>query len=180
MDIDPMAKDAGVFRACWANTGRMSHGGGSLVENAAVMSEIMCLTEEPPSVAVPAPLTGTIPVVERFVAGDRQFNHFDNVAFQPFTGNLVVLEDGAVNVVTPSGIEQHGNDMFVCLPDGADRDLQSDGCVRFASLRDTTSEPSGFIFLASGEEAFVSLQHRSVDESHGRGSLLRISGFRVK
>jgi len=181
MDIDPIAKEAGVFRACWANTGRMSHGGGSLVENSAVMSEIMCLVEEPPSAAVPAPATGTIPVVERFIPGDRQFNHFDNVAFQPFTGNLVVLEDSAsLDVVTPSGIEKRGDDMIICLPDGADHDLQSDGCVRFASLRDTTSEPTGFIFLASGEEAFVSLQHRSVDENHGRGSLLRISGFRIK
>jgi hypothetical protein len=52
MDIDPIALADGVFRACWANTGRMSHAGGSAVENSAVNSEIMCLTEEPPSAAV--------------------------------------------------------------------------------------------------------------------------------
>jgi secreted PhoX family phosphatase len=182
MDIDPIALAEGVFRACWANTGRMSHGGGSLVENGAVYSEVMCLVEEPPSAAVPAPPTGTIPRVERFIAGNRQANMFDNVAFQPRTGNLVVLEDGAVNVVTslqPPQSEVRGNDLWICLPDGADDDTQSDGCVRFASLRDTSSEPTGFIFLGSGEEAFVSLQHRSVDEANGRGSLLKISGFKI-
>jgi secreted PhoX family phosphatase len=182
MDIDPIALAAGVFRACWAHTGRMSHGGGSLVENGAVYSEVMCLVEEPPSAAVPAPPTGTIPRVERFIAGNPQANVFDNVAFQPGTGNLVVLEDGAVNAVTslqPPQSELRGNDLWICLPDGADDDTQSDGCVRFASLRDTSSEPTGFIFLGSGEEAFVSLQHRSVDEANGRGSLLKISGFKI-
>jgi secreted PhoX family phosphatase len=179
MDIDPIAAEDGVFRACWANTGRMSHGGGSLVENSAVYSEIMCLVEEPPSTAVPAPPTGTIPTVERFIAGDRQANMYDNVAFQPHTGNLVVLEDGAVNVVTSTGTELRGNDLWMCLPDGDDKDTQSDGCVRFASVRDTTAEPTGFIFLGSGEEAFVNIQHRGVDEANSRGTLLRISGFKV-
>jgi secreted PhoX family phosphatase len=183
MDIDPIAAEEGVFRACWANTGRMSHGGGSLVENSGVNSEIMCLVEEPPSSAVPAPPTGTIPSVQRFIPGTPQGQMYDNVAFQPHTGNLVVLEDGPVNVVTstqPTVSELRGNDLWVCLPDGADNDAQSDGCVRFASLRDTSSEPTGFIFLGSGEEAFVSLQHRSVDEDNNRGSLVKISGFKLR
>jgi hypothetical protein len=181
MDIDPIAADDGVFRACWANTGRQSHAGGSTVENSAVASEIMCLTEEPPSAAVPAPATGTIPTVERFVPGSRQANMFDNVAFQPHTGNLVILEDGATSIVKPGGTsEPRGNDMWICLPDGTDEDIQTDGCVRFASLRDTSSEPTGFIFLGSGEEAFVSLQHRATDVANNRGTLLKISGFKVK
>jgi secreted PhoX family phosphatase len=183
MDIDPIAAEQGVFRACWANTGRMSHGGGSLVENGGVNSEIMCLVEEPPSTAVPSPTTGTIPSVQRFIPGTPQGQMYDNVAFQPHTGNLVVLEDGSVNVVAglqPSVTELRGNDLWICLPDGDDNDAQTDGCVRFASLRDTSSEPTGFIFLGSGEEAFVSLQHRSVDEASNRGSLLKISGFKVK
>jgi hypothetical protein len=181
MDIDPIALAKGVFRACWANTGRMTNGGGSLVENAGVYSEIVCLVEEPPSAAVPNPPTGTIPTVTRFIPGDGQANMYDNVAFQPHTGNLVVLEDGAVNVVTRQGAtELRGNDLWICLPDGADKDVQSDGCVRFASLRDTSSEPTGFIFLGSGEEAFVNLQHRDIDNANGRGSLIKISGFKVK
>jgi len=181
MDIDPIAAEHGVFRACWANTGRASHAGGSAVEHSAVNAEILCLTEEPPSAAVPAPPTGTIPRVERFIVGSPQANMFDNVAFQPHTGNLVVLEDGPTSIVLPDGSTQpRGNDLWMCLPDGDDDDTLSDGCVRFASLRDTTSEPTGFIFLASGEAAFVNLQHRDVDAANHRGSLLLISGFKVK
>jgi secreted PhoX family phosphatase len=181
MDIDPLALTEGRMRACWANTGRLSHASGSIVENGAVYGEVMCLTELPPSTAVPSPVTGTIPFVERFIAGGPQAGMFDNVAFQPLTGNLVVLEDGPTSIVKSPGVsEPRGNDLWICLPDGADDDNQSDGCVRFASLRDTSSEPTGFIFLASGEEAFVSLQHRDSDDTAGRGSLVRISGFKVR
>lgn len=179
MDIDPIARENGLFRACWANTGRWSNGFGSLVETGSVHSEVMCLVEEP-SASAP---TGTTPVVSRFVPGSPTRQMYDNVAFQPHTGNLVILEDGPVDVVTglnPTATETRGNDIWICLPDGADDDTQTDGCVRMASLRDTSSEPSGFIFLGSGEEAFVSLQHRSVDEANGRGSLMKISGFKVK
>jgi secreted PhoX family phosphatase len=181
MDIDPIAAEEGVFRACWANTGRMSHSGQSTVENSGVHSEIMCLVEQPPSTFLPAPATGTIPKVDRFVPGSHEAAMYDNVAFQPHTGNLVILEDGPTSIVLPSGTSQpRGNDMWICLPDGDDADVQTDGCVRFASLRDTSSEPTGFIFLASGEAGFVSLQHRAVDEAAGRGSLLLISGFKVR
>src|SRR5262249_43626691 len=135
MDLDPVAAAKGVFRACWANTGRMSHAGGTTVENSAVYGEIMCLTEEPPSAAVPAPPTGTIPKVDPFIAGSQQAGMFDNVAFQPHTGNLVVLEDGPTSIVRPDGSTQfRGNDLWMCLPDGSDDDVMSDGCVRFASL----------------------------------------------
>jgi len=181
MDIDPIAEANGVFRACWANTGRTNFAGGSAVENSAVNGEVMCLTEEPPSAAVPAPPTGTIPRVERFIVGSPQAAMFDNVAFQPHTGNLVVLEDGPTSIVLPDGtVQPRGNDLWMCLPDGADDDTLSDGCVRFASLRDTSSEPTGFIFLGSGEAAFVHLQHRDVDAANHRGSLMMISGFKVR
>jgi len=175
MDIDPIAAENGVFRACWANTGRMSHGFGSLTETGAVNAEIMCLIED---VSAAAP-TGTTPVVSRFVPGAPGRQMYDNVAFQPHTGNLVILEDGPVNVVTPTGTETRGNDLWICLPDGADDDTQTDGCVRFGNVRDTTAEPTGFIFLGSGEEAFVSIQHRGVDEAAGTGSLMKISGFKI-
>jgi secreted PhoX family phosphatase len=181
MDIDPIARANGVFRACWANTGRLSHAGGSTVENAAVYGEVMCLTEEPPSAAVPTPPTGTIPKVDRFIAGGHQIGMPDNVAFQPHTGNLVVLEDGPTSIVRADGTSQpRGNDLWICLPDGRDADVLSDGCVRFASLRDTSAEPTGLIFLGSGEAAFVHLQHRNVDAANHRGSLMMISGFKVR
>jgi hypothetical protein len=186
MDIDPIALENGSFRACWANTGRMSHTDSSVVENSGVKTEIMCLTEEPPSASQPNPPTGTIPSVDRFITGSEERGMFDNVAFQPHTGNLVVLEDNSVTSVkslNPTVTELRGNDLWICLPDGADDDILSDGCVRFASVVDTTAEPTGFIFLGSGEEAFVSVQHRAVNDALGagnHGALLKISGFKVK
>jgi len=179
MDVDPIAASNGVFRACWANTGRLNFGGGSLVENSAVHGEVLCIVEEP-NASVP---TGSLPVVTRFVIGSQQAGMFDNVAFQPHTGNLVVLEDGPTSIVTASGTEPRGNDLWICLPDGDDDDTLSDGCVRFASVRDTSAEPTGFIFLGSGESAFVSIQHRAVNDAAGagnHGALLKISGFKVK
>jgi secreted PhoX family phosphatase len=186
MDIDPIAAAKGQFRACWANTGRMSHTDSSLVENSGVKAEIMCLVENPPSTFAPNPVTGTIPTVDRFLTGSEERGMFDNVAFQPHTGNLVVLEDNSVTSVknlNPLVTELRGNDLWMCLPDGDDDDVLSDGCVRFASIRDTSAEPSGFIFLGSGEEAFVNIQHRAVNDALGNtnhGALIKISGFKVK
>jgi hypothetical protein len=79
-----------------------------------------------------------------------------------------------------SQLEEAASNAFWCLPDGEDDDGQTDGCVRFGSVRDTSAEPSGFIFLASGEEASVSIQHRKFNDDHGRGAPLRISGFKVR
>jgi secreted PhoX family phosphatase len=186
MDVDPIAAANGVTRACWANTGRKSHTADSVVENSAVQSEVMCLTENPPSTNDPTPNTGTIPTVDRFLTGSAERAMYDNVAFQPHTGNLVVLEDGSTDVVKstqPLVTELRGNDLWMCLPDGADDDGLSDGCVRFASIRDTSAEPSGFIFFGSGEEALVSIQHRSANDALGagnHGALVKISGFKVR
>ena len=150
MDIDPIALSNGEVRVCWANTGRMSNGGGSVEKPASIYGEVMCLTEEPP----------TRPRAERRDSdassasspATRSSTIFDNVAFQPHTGNLAVTEDGEVEVVKEDGTtEPRGNDILLCLPDGDDDDVQSDGCVRFASLRDTASEPTGIIFTGSGE-----------------------------
>jgi len=179
MDIDPVAKADGVFRACWANTGRLNFGGDTVVENSAVHGEVLCLVEEPNTTAS----TGTVPVVSRFVIGSQQAGMFDNVAFQPHTGNLVVLEDGPTTIKTDSGAEEpRGNDLWICLPDGNDDDTLTDGCVRFASIKDTSAEPTGFIFAGSGEYAFVNIQHRAVNDAAGNtnhGALVKISGFRV-
>jgi hypothetical protein len=186
MDVDPIAAEDDIFRACWANTGRKSHNDSSIVENGGVESEIMCLVEAPPSVNDPTPLTGTIPTVERFITGSEERAMYDNVAFQPHTGNLVVLEDGPVNSVksiNPPVSELRGNDLWICLPDGKDDDALTDGCVRFASVRDTSAEPTGFIFYGSGESALVSIQHRAVNDAAGagnHGALIKISGFKVR
>ena len=122
-------------------------------------------------------------MVSKFVGGSQELGMPDNVAFQPLTGNLFVLEDGPTSIQTPNGVQARGNDIWACLPDGDDDDTLSDGCVRMASLRDTSAEPSGLIFLGSGEAAFVSIQHRKVNDDAGlgnHGALIKISGFKVK
>jgi hypothetical protein len=174
MDLDPLAAEQGVKRVCWTNTGNMTNGPGSAVEGAANYGELLCLEDERDDSAT----TGAVPFVTRFVNGNPQLAMPDNVAFQPHTGRLVVLEDGPVEVLYADGSlrELRGNDIWMCLPDGDDTDVLSDGCIRIASLRDTDSEPTGFIFDAGGERAFVNLQHRAT----GKGALLMISGFKAK
>jgi Bacterial protein of unknown function (DUF839) len=173
MEQDPIAKAEGVTRLCWTNTGRMSNGGNSVVEAAANYGEVLCLVDAPSASAE----SGAVPQVTRFFGGDPDANHFDNIAFQPSTGRLVVLEDGGVEVVKANGqTELRGNDVWMLLPDGADRDVQSDGVIRILSVRDTSAEPTGIVFDASGENAYLHIQHRSI----GFGALLKISGFKVK
>jgi hypothetical protein len=87
----------------------------------------------------------------------------------------VLLEDGEVEVVTGHGTETRGNDVWMLLPDGADRDVQSEGAIRILSLTDTDSEPTGWEFDASGENAYVNIQHRNT----GAGAVLKISGFKT-
>lgn len=171
-DLDPVAFAKDEIRFCGANTGRVSNGGGSVVETAATYGEVVCVTDDADAEAT----GGAIPTVTRFVAGNPQAEMFDNVDFQPRTGNLVILEDGEVEVVTKKGTtELRGNDVWMCLPDGRDDDVQTDGCIRIVSLKDTSSEPTGWIFTASGRAAYVNLQHRSV----GTGALLKITGFQT-
>jgi len=111
-------------------------------------------------------------VINRFIEGDEDFNSIDNVAFQPRTGNLYVIED-------------HKNgDVFACLPDGADRDIKSDGCIKMLSVRDQSAEPTGFIFSGDGRTAYVSIQH-SGDAAmpklndYETDDVIRITGFKL-
>jgi len=174
MDRDPIAAAEGKVRVCWTNTGRMSNGYLSAIEDGHNYGEVMCLVDEPASTATSA----FSPVVSRFINGDRDMNHFDNMAFQPHTGNMVLLEDGEVEVRDAFGnlVALRGNDMWMCLPDGSDRDVMSDGCVRILSLTDTDAEPTGFIFDASGRAAYVNIQHRAT----GKGALMKVYGFKLR
>ena len=111
--------------------------------------------------------------VNRFIEGDTDFNSFDNLAFQPGTGNLYVIEDH------PNG------DIFACLQDGGDRDIKSDGCVKILSVKDSSAEPTGFIFSPDGRSAFVSVQHSNdvnmakVDD-YGTDDLIVVTGFKTR
>jgi hypothetical protein len=172
MDVDEAALAQGIRRMCWTNTGRMSNGGNSLIEEAATYGEVVCMVDEPKTGVV----TNSRPFVTRFFAGGPDANFFDNIDFQPGTGRMVVLEDGEVEVATNHGTELRGNDVWMLLPDGADRDVQSDGAIRILSLTDTDAEPTGWIFDASGENAYLNIQHRAPNI----GAVLKITGFKVK
>jgi len=151
---DPQYTGVGI-RFCWTNTGR---------EKASHFAEVMCAIDA-------APLDAQSQVIaNRFIEGDSDFNSFDNLAFQPASGNLYVIED-------------HINgDIFSCLPDGADRDIKSDGCIKVLSVIDSSAEPSGFIFSADGKTAYLSIQH-SYDslmpdvDNYRTDDILKITGF---
>ena len=185
MDIDPIAAENGVFRACWANTGRMSHTDSSVVENSGVKAEIMCLDRRTRRARrCRAPPTGTIPTVDRFITGSEERGMFDNVAFQPHTGNLVVLEDGPVTScksLNPHVTELRGNDLWICLPDGDDDDV-ADGRLRPLRVDPRHERRADRIHLprVGRSRPSCNIQHRDVDAADHRGSLMMISGFKVK
>ena len=115
------------------------------------------------------------PEIQTFVEGDGRFNSFDNLDIQPRTGRVYVIEDDSFGEV------------WACLPDGDDRNLQADGCVSILSVVDPAAEPTGFIFDASGTRAFLVVQHGQQVESlrdfasnpvdGGTDDLLMITGF---
>jgi hypothetical protein len=159
---DPLFTDNGnpdAFRFCWTSTGR---------KEASNFAEVMCAVDSSPLMADPESITV---VVNRFIEGDPDFNSFDNLAFQPGTGNLFVIED-----------DDNGS-VFACLPDGADRDIESDGCVMVLSVRDSSAEPTGFIFSNEGRTAYLSIQHSNDDlmplvDDFPTDDVLIITGFR--
>ena len=161
---DPMYRDAAnpeAVRFCWTNTGN---------EDAKNYAEVVCGVDRAPLTA-----SNTLRSVElnRFVEGDPDFNSFDNLEFQPRTGNLYVIEDH------PNG------DIFACLPDGMDRDIKTDGCVKMLSVKDSSAEPTGFLFSADGTTAFLSIQHSNdtnmpLVDGYPTDDVLKITGFQVK
>lgn len=86
-------------------------------------------------------------VANRFIDGDSRFNSLDNLAFNPISGHLYVIEDHSFGEV------------FACLPDGKDRDIKSDGCISILSVIDPDAEPTGFVFDGTGKVAFMIVQH---------------------
>jgi hypothetical protein len=161
---DPMYQDEAnpeAVRFCWTNTG--NEGGKNY-------AEVMCGVDKAP---LTASSTQRTVVANRFVEGDTDFNSFDNLEFQPKTDNVYVIED-------------HNNgDIFACLPDGMDRDIKTDGCVRILSVADSSAEPTGFLFDASGTTAYVSIQHSDdtnmpLVDDYRSDDVLKITGFKLK
>ncbi len=164
LHVDPQFGDANSphrVRFCFAATGNKSAANYGEVQ-CAIDSDITAATGE----------TGQV-VINRFVEGNPDLNQPDNLAFQPVTNNLYVIEDN-------SG----GADVWACLPDGADTDIKTDGCVKVLTLADTSAEPTGFIFTPDGKQAYVNIQHSAdgnmplVDDFR-TDDLILVSGFDV-
>lgn len=155
---------ATATRLCWNNTGN---------PNGSNFAEVMCAIDLAPLGDGPDVPGGELvngnavmyqgypdapggqglefAIANRFVEGDPRFNSFDNLDFQPKTGNVYVVED-------------HDNgEIFACLPDEDDRDIKTDGCVSMLSVADPEAEPSGFIFDGTGRVAYYHVQHGSHD-----------------
>jgi secreted PhoX family phosphatase len=157
-DVDPVQEAAGYVRSCGPNTGNE--------EDDQLWGEVICITDG--TIADAESNTAT-PEVQLLVEGNPGFAMPDNVAFQPGTNNLVVHEDADTGYLTP-----HNNDLWDCLPDGADENPLSDGCVRVATLNDLTAEWTGGIFSADGKHFYVSVQHNI----SGFGVVLEITGWK--
>lgn len=165
LHADPTYSGEGV-RFCWTNTG--NEGGKNF-------AEVLCGVDTTPlEIAQPdgeGKYTFTT-VVNRFVEGDTDFNSMDNLAFQPKTGILYVIED-------------HSNgDIWACLPDGHDRDIKTDGCIRVLSVKDSSAEPTGFMFSNDGLTAYLSIQHSfdgamEMVDDYGTDDFIIITGFKA-
>ena len=167
MEMDPIAAQNGVLRVCWTNTGN---------DTFEQWGEVMCM--EDLATAEASFNTGTMPVVTPFIIGDPHLRMPDNLAFQPHTGILYVLMDATTSAEDP---DFTNDDVWACLPDGADRDTLSDGCVRVMTLKDGNAEFTGIQFLADGKSFLIHLQHRTQE---GRAvphttDMILVSGLRI-
>ena len=169
LEVSPIALVAGNVKVCGNNTGNefADHYWG----------ETICITDG----TVAESLAGTaVPEVQNLVNGSIDMAMTDNIAPQPGpAGRWLIVEDGDVGLgssITPG----KNNDMFLCLPDGADIDNQSDGCIKVGSLNDagTAAHPEGAewtgpIFSDNGKHLYVSIQHNITD----KGVILDITGW---
>lgn len=160
IDLDQAAAARGTVRWCANNTGNEAADH--------LWGEAVCLTDG--SIANATTNVGPGPTVapelQLFIAGNPQLAMMDNMAYQPIRGNWIIHEDGDQL--------QGNNDLWDCLPDGADADQMSDGCVRIGTLNDLEAEWTGGIFDASGSKFFVSIQHNV----SGFGVVLEITGWK--
>jgi secreted PhoX family phosphatase len=162
-EIDRNAFAAGNVRFCSSNTG--NEGSDHL------WGEVVCLTD---GTFAEAAANSASPEVQLLVIGSSDLAMPDNLAFQPGRGNWIVHEDGDINITGKN------NDLFDCLPDGADTDGFTDGCIRIATLNDLIAnagegaEWTGGIFDQTGKRFFVSVQHNMT----GFGVVLEVTGWK--
>jgi hypothetical protein len=157
IDIDRVAEASGLVRFCGNNT-------GNEVDDQN-FGETVCLSDG--TLAESLANTAT-PSLQLFVVGTPDFAMMDNIAYQPGRRNWVINEDGDGPAVG------RNNDIFDCLPDRADDDRLSDGCVKVVTLNDLNAESTGGTFDATGKRYWVSIQHNVT----GHGVVLEITGWK--
>lgn len=157
IDIDGGELAAGRVRFCGNDTGNESDDSN--------FGEAICISDGTLDQALANAAT---PEVQLFVVGTPELAMMDNMAYQPGRGSWILHEDGDGPLVG------RNNDLWACLPDGADADRLSDGCVRVATLNDLDAEWTGGFFDARGETFYVSVQHNVT----GHGVILAITGWR--
>jgi hypothetical protein len=165
LTLDEGALSAGNVRFCGNNTGR---------DSARYWGETICITD---GNLTQATANTAVPQVQLFVQGSSQLNMPDNIAYQPGHGNWIIEEDGSTDTFVDGA---RNDDIWDCLPDRADDDTLSDGCVRIASLNDNApnggAESTGGFFDPTGEHYYVSIQHTN-DDPNGFGTILDITGW---
>jgi Bacterial protein of unknown function (DUF839) len=161
---DQFALEAGQVKWCINNTGNeASQNSGHTWGNTVCVSDGR----------IADALGTTTPEVELLLVGSPDLAMPDNIAQQPGTGNWVIHEDGDI------ADTKKNNDLWDCLPDGADPDTLSDGCVRIATLNDLIAnnnegaEWTGGFWDATGSTFYVSVQHNMT----GKGTILAFTGF---
>lgn len=159
-NFNPTAAGFGpnAIRFCFANTGNAG---------SEQYGEVICGVDFNIASVSPTAHDGTL---VRWLEGDKDLNQPDNLEFQVGTGILYVIEDNP------------NSDIWACLPDGADRDLKSDGCVRVLRLNDTSAETTGFAFLPNGTQAIFNIQHSNDNamplfDDFRTDDLILVSGF---
>ena len=156
-EVDPAALAEGLVRFCGNNTGNEA--------NDHNWGETICLTDGTTSQAT---ANTAAPELQYLVIGTSEFAMMDNLAYQPESGNWVIMEDGDGPSVG------RNNDLWSCLDDGEDAGSLSDGCMRIGTLNDLDAEWTGGIFDRSGSHFYVSVQHNVT----GHGVILDITGWR--
>jgi hypothetical protein len=153
------AERQGQIKFCFNMTGD---------ENANRWGETVCFTD---GSLKDATANAAIPEAQIFQLGNPKLAMVDNIAEQPTRQNLILHEDAETETALQG---KHNNDLWDCLPDGTDDNLQSDGCVRIATLNDLTAEWTGGIFDSTGKHFYVSVQHNI----SGEGTIFDITGWK--
>ncbi len=167
-ELDPGAWADGRIRLCWDNTGN---------DRADQWGETLCLTDSPTT--DPAFTGGFEPTVEPFVIGNPELRMPDNLDVQPGTGILYIAMDATTSFDDPA---RTNDSVWACLPDGADPDVLTDGCLRVMNLKDREAEFTGIEFLADGRSFLINLSHRAQVDRRipDTADMLLISGLSVK